>query len=197
MNEISWAPVFRAYGHNNRTLMLRLPVNRRCVEVRVADSAANIYLGTALVIAAGLDGIRRNLKPGEPVNIDTYEATPAQLAAARHRAPAVDPGRGGRGVRPQRLRPRDPRRRRPPVVHRAQAGRVADLQHGRRPVGEGHLPPAVVARATRTSPPGPPSSSTSTRGTTRASGLQSTPHRRRGPRPPRRMPTSNSPDSAR
>jgi glutamine synthetase len=82
MNEISWAPVFRAYGHNNRTLMLRLPVNRRCVEVRVADSAANIYLGTALVIAAGLDGIRRTLKPGDPVNVNTYEATPAQLAAA-------------------------------------------------------------------------------------------------------------------
>jgi glutamine synthetase len=82
MNEISWAPVFRAYGHNNRTLMLRLPVNRRCIEVRVADSAANIYLGTALVIAAGLDGIRRALKPGDPVNINTYEATPAQLAAA-------------------------------------------------------------------------------------------------------------------
>lgn len=82
MNEISWAPVFRAYGHNNRTLMLRLPANRRCIEVRVADSAANIYLGTALVIAAGLDGIRRNLKPGDPVNIDTYQATPAELAAA-------------------------------------------------------------------------------------------------------------------
>jgi glutamine synthetase len=82
MNEISWAPVFRAYGHNNRTLMLRLPVNRRCVEVRVADSAANIYLGAALVIAAGLDGIRRNLKPGDPVNINTYEATPEQLAGA-------------------------------------------------------------------------------------------------------------------
>jgi glutamine synthetase len=82
MNEISWAPVFRAYGHNNRTLMLRLPANRRCVEVRVADSAANIYLGAALVIAAGLDGIRRNLKPGDPVNIDTYQATPAELAGS-------------------------------------------------------------------------------------------------------------------
>jgi glutamine synthetase len=62
--------------------MLRLRANRRCVEVRVADSAANIYLGAALVIAAGLDGIRRSLKPGDPVNIDTYQATPAQLAGA-------------------------------------------------------------------------------------------------------------------
>ena len=82
MNEISWAPVFRAYGHNNRTLMLRLPVNRRCLEVRVADSAANLYLGTALVLAAGLDGIRRELKPGDPVNIDTYSVSDADLASA-------------------------------------------------------------------------------------------------------------------
>jgi glutamine synthetase len=82
MNEISWAPVYRAYGHNNRTLMLRLPVNRRCVEVRIADSAANIYLGTALVLAAGLDGIRRQLKAGDPVNTDTYSVSDDELRAA-------------------------------------------------------------------------------------------------------------------
>lgn len=82
MNEISWAPVFRAYGHNNRTLMLRLPANRRCLEVRVADSAANSYLGAALVVAAGLDGIRRELDPGQAVNIDTYTVPESELHAA-------------------------------------------------------------------------------------------------------------------
>lgn len=88
MNEISWAPVFRAYGHNNRTLMLRLPINRRCLEIRIADSAANLYLGTALVLAAGLDGIRRELKPGDPVNTDTYKASEADLSSAGiHRLP--------------------------------------------------------------------------------------------------------------
>lgn len=90
MNEISWAPVFRAYGYNNRTLMLRLPVNRRCLEVRIADSAANLYLGTALVLAAGLDGIRRELKPGDPVNIDTYKVSEEDLTSAGiHRLPAT------------------------------------------------------------------------------------------------------------
>ena len=90
MNEISWAPVFRGFGYNNRTLMLRLPVNRRCVEVRVCDSAANLYLGTALVIAAGLDGIRRNLKPGDPVNVDTYKFTESDLATnGIHRLPST------------------------------------------------------------------------------------------------------------
>lgn len=80
MQEISWAPVFAAYGYNNRTLMCRLPANRRCLEVRTADSAMNFYLGTALVLAAGLDGIRRELKPGDPCNVDTYKLSEADLA---------------------------------------------------------------------------------------------------------------------
>lgn len=82
MNHISWAPVYRAYGHNNRTLMCRLPMNRRCVELRTADSACNFYLATAVAIGAGLDGIRRELDPGEPVNADTYGIDDAELAAS-------------------------------------------------------------------------------------------------------------------
>jgi glutamine synthetase len=80
MQEISWAPVYRAWGYNNRTLMCRLPINRRCLEVRSADSAVNFYLSAALVLAAGLDGIRRELKPPEPVNTDTYKMSEQDLA---------------------------------------------------------------------------------------------------------------------
>ena len=88
MQEISWAPVYAAYGFNNRTLMCRLPVNRRCLEIRIADSAVNFHLGTALTLAAGLDGIRRGLKAGDPVNIDTYSLSEAELAARGvHRLP--------------------------------------------------------------------------------------------------------------
>ena len=60
--------------------MARLPMNRRCLEVRTADSAVNFYLGAALVLAAGLDGIRRELKPADPVNIDTYKVSEKDLA---------------------------------------------------------------------------------------------------------------------
>jgi glutamine synthetase len=81
MQEISWAPVFQAWGYNNRTLMCRLPMNRRCLEVRTADSAVNFYLGAALVLAAGLDGVRRELSPPDPVNIDTYKVSESHLAA--------------------------------------------------------------------------------------------------------------------
>lgn len=79
MNEISWAPVYRAYGSNNRTLMARLPMNRRCLEIRNADSACNLYLGLAATLAAGLDGIERGADPGSPVNVDTYKATSEEL----------------------------------------------------------------------------------------------------------------------
>jgi glutamine synthetase len=82
MNEISWAPVFRAYGSNNRTLMCRLPVNRRCLEIRNADSASNLYQALACSIAAGLDGIERELDPGPPINFDTYTKTNEELAEA-------------------------------------------------------------------------------------------------------------------
>lgn len=89
MDEISWAPVYRAYGSNNRTLMCRLPMNRRCLEIRTADSACNLYLGLALAIAAGLAGVAEGLDPGAPVNVDTYKTPAEELTALGvHRLPA-------------------------------------------------------------------------------------------------------------
>lgn len=89
MNEISWAPVYRAYGSNNRTLMARLPMNRRCLEIRTADSACHLYQGLAVSIAAGLEGIERKLDPGPPINFDTYSKSKDELAEAGvHRLPS-------------------------------------------------------------------------------------------------------------
>ena len=81
MDEISWAPVFQAWGENNRTLMCRMPVNRHCLEIRTADASVNFYLGMAFVIAAGLDGIEQKLDAGEPVNVDTYLLDEAEREA--------------------------------------------------------------------------------------------------------------------
>lgn len=80
MDEISWAPVHRAWGENNRTLMCRLPVNRHCLEVRTVDAAVNYYLGIGMVLAAGLEGIAKKLDPGKPLNADTYRMNPEDLA---------------------------------------------------------------------------------------------------------------------
>lgn len=79
MDDITWAPVFVRYGDNNRTLMLRLPKFRRCVENRACDIASNMYMGAALSLAAGLDGIEQEIDPGEPTNENLYELNRKQL----------------------------------------------------------------------------------------------------------------------
>jgi glutamine synthetase len=71
--EISWAPIWASYGDNNRSCMIRLPRNRPAIENRGVDSAANTYLATALIVAAGLEGIEKNLHPGDPVSSQTYD----------------------------------------------------------------------------------------------------------------------------
>ena len=88
MNEMSWAPVYAAYGHNNRTLAARLPMNRRCLEIRHVDSATNFYLSSAMILAAGLAGIAEELPAQEPCEINTYDFSEEQLAERGiHRLP--------------------------------------------------------------------------------------------------------------
>jgi glutamine synthetase len=70
---VSWAPVWAAYGDNNRSCMLRLPRNRPAIENRGVDSAANTYLAAAFMLAAGLEGIAEHLDPGEPIEDLTYD----------------------------------------------------------------------------------------------------------------------------
>jgi len=70
-----WAPIWAAYGDNNRSCLLRLPRNRPCIEDRGVDSAANPYLCSALLLAAGLEGVAEQLDPGEPIEDLTYDWT--------------------------------------------------------------------------------------------------------------------------
>jgi glutamine synthetase len=77
----SWAPVFNSYGRNNRTNSLRVPMGGGRVESRNADSSCNPYLAAALALAAGLEGIRERIDPGEPVEENLYELSRAELDA--------------------------------------------------------------------------------------------------------------------
>lgn len=73
----SLAPTHANWGWDNRATMIRIPPERRGatrVELRVGDGAANPYLGIAAVLAAGADGIRRELAPPEPLSGDAYRA---------------------------------------------------------------------------------------------------------------------------
>ena len=67
----TWSPNTVSYGGNNRTHMVRIPDAGR-FEVRLADGAANPYLMPAAYLAAGLDGIERELDPGKRLDIDMY-----------------------------------------------------------------------------------------------------------------------------
>lgn len=71
----TWAPVFCSYGNNNRTNTIRIPGGGGRVELRLADSSGNPYLGAAMVLAAGLEGIREELDPGEPHRENLYVTT--------------------------------------------------------------------------------------------------------------------------
>ncbi len=67
----TWAPNTVTWTGNNRTHMVRVPGPGR-FELRLPDGAANPYLLQAVIIAAGLDGIRSKADPGKRYDIDMY-----------------------------------------------------------------------------------------------------------------------------
>src|SRR5581483_4023658 len=67
----TWTPAFITYGDNNRTQMIRTPEAGH-VEDRTVSSAFNPYLAFAAYLAAGLDGIKRKLDPGDPNRENAY-----------------------------------------------------------------------------------------------------------------------------
>lgn len=67
----TWSPNTVTWTGNNRTHMVRVPGPGR-FELRLPDGAVNPYLLQAVIIAAGLDGLRNNADPGPHHNIDMY-----------------------------------------------------------------------------------------------------------------------------
>src|SRR5438093_9862280 len=61
--------------------MLLVPTGSLRVESRAVDTSCNPYLAAAMFLAAGLEGIEHGLDPGEPIPLNMYEQTDAQLAA--------------------------------------------------------------------------------------------------------------------
>jgi glutamine synthetase len=82
-----WSSAFIAYGMDNREAPVRIcsplggdpdGIN---LELKPSDSTANPYLALGALIHAGLDGIQRQLDPGDPVDVD-----PATLSEAQREA---------------------------------------------------------------------------------------------------------------
>lgn len=74
------APRFITWSPENRSQLIRIPAAKgeyRRIELRSPDPMANPYLAYALLIHAGLDGIRRKLAAPPPVNENLYTADEA------------------------------------------------------------------------------------------------------------------------
>jgi glutamine synthetase len=69
-------PTRVCWGHDHRMTLIRVPKERGSatrVEIRLGDGTANPYLAYAAALAAGLDGIRRELEPPDPLVGMIYE----------------------------------------------------------------------------------------------------------------------------
>lgn len=72
-----WSSAYTAWGPDNREAAVRVPSQRRGVEMestnlelKPCDPSCNPYLALGALLAAGLDGIERKLDPGEPTLVD-------------------------------------------------------------------------------------------------------------------------------
>ena len=79
------APVNIAYSQRNRTASVRIPTyssspKSKRMEFRCPDPTANPYLAFAAMLMAGLDGVKNKIDPGEPTDINIYEAPEEILA---------------------------------------------------------------------------------------------------------------------
>jgi glutamine synthetase len=70
------APVYMAWSEQNRSCLIRVPAKRGLstrIEVRNPDPTFNPYLALAVMLKAGLDGIKNQLEPPAPVDRDIYK----------------------------------------------------------------------------------------------------------------------------
>ena len=79
------APVNLAYSMRNRSASIRIPTysmsaKAKRLEFRPADASANPYLAFSALLMAGLDGIQKQIDPGDPLDRNIYDL-PAEEAA--------------------------------------------------------------------------------------------------------------------
>ena len=79
------APVSLLYSQRNRSAAVRVPVyfstpKAKRVEFRSPDPSANPYLAFAALLMAGLDGIKREIEPPEPIDENLYTLPPERQA---------------------------------------------------------------------------------------------------------------------
>ena len=80
----TWSPVWKAYGDNNRTCVVRTVAGR--LEWRLPDPSCNVYAAIAATLAAGLNGVDQAMPAPQACNEDLY-VSQAQGCAMPPRLP--------------------------------------------------------------------------------------------------------------
>ncbi|WP_114905969.1 glutamine synthetase family protein [Ornithinimicrobium murale] len=81
------APAHVCWGHNNRSALVRVPMysigkgHSRRIEIRSLDSACNPYLAYALILSAGLKGVREGYDLPPEAEDDVWALTPGERRA--------------------------------------------------------------------------------------------------------------------
>jgi glutamine synthetase len=80
------APINLVFSARNRSACVRVPMyhespQSKRIEFRSPDPTANPYLAFSALMLAGIDGIKRQLDPGEPLDADIYDLPAEQLAS--------------------------------------------------------------------------------------------------------------------
>lgn len=76
------APVYIAWSPKNRSPLVRVPARRgngTSFELRSPDPSCNPYLAFAVILKAGLDGIKKKTTPPPPVDQNIFEMSEAEL----------------------------------------------------------------------------------------------------------------------
>ena len=79
------APVNLAYSQGNRSASVRIPLSgtnpkAKRLEFRCPDATSNPYLAFSAMLCAGLDGIKNQIDPGDPLDVDIYDLSPEELS---------------------------------------------------------------------------------------------------------------------
>ncbi len=79
------APVNLVYSQRNRSAACRIPTYSSApaatrVEFRCPDASSNPYIAFSAMLMAGIDGVRNRIEPPDPVDVDLFDLSAAELA---------------------------------------------------------------------------------------------------------------------
>jgi len=86
------APMNLVYSKSNRSACIRVPMmttspKAKRIEFRTPDPSANPYLAFSAILLAGLDGVRKQIQPADPIDEDIYELMETEAGRSIERTP--------------------------------------------------------------------------------------------------------------